>query len=181
MVATGGNRLVSLLWGAYKKTAAWSLGRQKIGTETTDENGVIVREDLTAGTYEVTELGAPEPYRTIEIQDMHDAVPITNQADGMLYILKLDGVTGGPWPGRGLKYRFFRRGIASFSFEDEIKSAQGNHPTPHMFRHNSKNELLKLLKKVLLSVIIGDGVAIAMCRSGMDSCKERGEGLIQCH
>lgn len=80
-------------WSAYKKTVAWSLGRQKIGTATTDENGVIVREDLTAGTYEVTELDAPEPYRnhvdrnprTIEIQDMHDAVPITitNQADGM--------------------------------------------------------------------------------------------------
>lgn len=76
---------------------------------TTDENGVIVREDLTAGTYEVTELDAPEPYRdhidrnprTIEIKDMHDAVPITitNQADGMLYILKLDGVTGEPLAG----------------------------------------------------------------------------------
>lgn len=74
---------------------------------TADENGIIVLEDLPAGSYRITEQYVPEPYvvdaepQVISINDQHDAYPVTfyNYAKGMLYIQKLDGVTSEPLAG----------------------------------------------------------------------------------
>lgn len=83
---------------------------------TTDENGVIVIENLNIGqggngvkegTYIAVEKSAPKPYRvdptphTVEVRNGHDATQITlnNYADGMLNIVKIDSVTGEPLAG----------------------------------------------------------------------------------
>lgn len=74
---------------------------------TTDDNGLIVLENLAEGTYKVTEVSVPEPYvlnpqvQTVEIKNQHDAVQVTfrDNAKGMLYIQKLDGVTQEPLAG----------------------------------------------------------------------------------
>ena len=87
---------------------------------TTDENGVIVIENLNIGqggngvkegTYIAVEKSAPKPYRvdstphTVEVRNGHDATQITleNVADGMLNIVKIDSVTGEPLAGAYFK------------------------------------------------------------------------------
>lgn len=87
---------------------------------TTDENGVIVIENLNIGqggngvkegTYMVVEKSAPKPYRVdktphnVEVRNGHDATQITleNVADGMLNIVKIDSVTGEPLAGAYFK------------------------------------------------------------------------------
>ena len=74
---------------------------------TTDDNGLIVLENMAEGTYKVTEVSVPEPYvlnpqvQTVEIKNQHDAVLVTfrDNAKGMLYIQKLDGATQEPLAG----------------------------------------------------------------------------------
>lgn len=74
---------------------------------TTDGNGLIVVQDLPAGTYKITEESVPQPYvrdknpRTVEINNQHDDVSTTfyNGAENMLYILKTDSVTREPLSG----------------------------------------------------------------------------------
>lgn len=73
----------------------------------TDGNGLIVIQDLAAGSYKITELSAPSPYVTdstpqvVEISNKHDDVSRTfyNYASGMLYIQKFDSVTSEPLAG----------------------------------------------------------------------------------
>lgn len=74
---------------------------------TTDDNGLIILEDLEKGTYKITEISVPAPYvvdptpQSIEVDDQHDSYQVTfrNFAKGMVYIQKLDGVTQEPLAG----------------------------------------------------------------------------------
>lgn len=81
-------------------------------TVTTNSEGVAVIENgLKPGTYEVQEIDVPKPYildstvHSIEIKNQHDAfeLPLTNSAEGVLYIQKLDSVTHEPLAGAYFK------------------------------------------------------------------------------
>ena len=134
----------------------------------TDENGLITYENLVAqgvkeGTYIAVEKSAPKPYRvdptphTIEVINSHQAthITLTNYADGMLNIVKIDSVTGEPLAGAYFKIETAggthvadvgptgRNGYVSWAgFEPggsykvtEIRSPEGHiiDPTPQTF------------------------------------------------
>lgn len=76
-------------------------------TAVTDDNGLIVKENLAAGTYRIEEITTVDGYvlntkaQLIEIKNQHDAYTVTfeNNQKNMLNILKLDAITGLPLPG----------------------------------------------------------------------------------
>ena len=76
-------------------------------TAVTDDNGLIVKENLAAGTYRIEEITTVDGYvlndkaQLIEIKNQHDAYTVTfeNNQKNMLNILKLDAITGLPLQG----------------------------------------------------------------------------------
>lgn len=74
---------------------------------TTDGNGEIVLQDLPTGSYRITEISVPKPYivnstpQIVAIDNQHDdyTVTFTNNAEGILYILKRDAETDEPLAG----------------------------------------------------------------------------------
>lgn len=73
----------------------------------TDDNGVIVIEDLEAGSYNIQEINTVDGYvkneeiRTVQVDAQHNAYTVTfeNNAKNMLYILKQDAITHESLPG----------------------------------------------------------------------------------
>lgn len=67
----------------------------------TNDNGVIVIENLEAGSYNIQEISTVDGYvlneeiKTVQIDAEHDAYTVTyeNNAENMLYILKQDAIT----------------------------------------------------------------------------------------
>ena len=82
-----------------------------ITVETNSEGVAVIENSLKPGTYEIQEIYVPKPYildstvHSVEIKNQHDAfeVPLTNAADGVLYIQKLDSVTHEPLAGAYFK------------------------------------------------------------------------------
>ena len=80
---------------------------------TTNDNGVIVEENLPAGTYTIKEIATVDGYvlndksQTISIDDQHDAYTVTfeNNQKNMLNILKLDANTRQPLQGAMFEIR----------------------------------------------------------------------------
>lgn len=73
----------------------------------TDDNGVIVIENLAAGSYNIEEIATVDGYvlnkdpRVVEVDAQHNAYTVTfeNKAENMLYILKQDAITKEVLPG----------------------------------------------------------------------------------
>lgn len=73
----------------------------------TDDNGVIVIENLAAGSYNIEEISTVDGYvldkepRVVEVDAQHNAYTVTfeNKAENMLYILKQDAITKEVLPG----------------------------------------------------------------------------------
>lgn len=73
----------------------------------TDANGLITLENIKPGQYTITEISVPKGFvldstpRTIRVDEQHQSTiyEFENNADGMLYVLKLDSLTKLPVPG----------------------------------------------------------------------------------